>query len=179
MSCLSGLLQKKKGVGKQMIKSMTGFGRCEVCEADYRITVEMKSVNHRYLDLNLKMPRKLGPFEAAVRSLLKGYVQRGKLDVYVNCEDLAQRNVAVRYNRGAALEYLRYLKQMQEEFGLENDVKLSVLSRYPEVFSMEETQPDEEGLWKVFEKALQGALQELSAARGRAGPGASGRGAAG
>ena len=165
MSCLSGLLQKKKGVGKQMIKSMTGFGRCEVCEADYRITVEMKSINHRYLDLNLKMPRKLGPFEAAVRSLLKGYVQRGKLDVYVNCEDLAQRNVAVRYNRGAALEYLRYLKQMQEEFGLENDVKLSVLSRYPEVFSMEETQPDEEGLWKVFEKALQGALQELSAAR--------------
>ena len=148
-----------------MIKSMTGFGRCEICEADYRFTVEMKSVNHRYLDVNLKMPRKLNLFEAAARSLLKEYVQRGKLDIYVTCEDLAQENVAIRYNRDVAARYLEYLQQMEEEFGLENDVKLSALSRYPEVFAMEEAQPDEEGLWKAFEKALRGAAKELTDAR--------------
>ena len=148
-----------------MIKSMTGFGRCEVCEADYRVTVEMKSVNHRYLDVNLKMPRRLNPFEAAARSLLKGSVQRGKLDIYVTCEDMAQESVAVRYNRDVAARYLEYLRQMEEEFGLENDVKLSALSRYPEVFAMEEAQPDEDGLWKAFEKALRGAVKELDGAR--------------
>ena len=66
-------------MGEQMIKSMTGFGRCEVCEDNRKFTVEMKSVNHRYLDVNLKMPKKLNFFEAAIRSLLKEYIQRGKV----------------------------------------------------------------------------------------------------
>ena len=74
-----------------MVKSMTGFGRCEVSEGDRKMTVEMKSVNHRYLDVNIKMPKKLNFFESAVRSLVKTYLQRGKVDLFISCEDLSDR----------------------------------------------------------------------------------------
>ena len=66
-----------------MIKSMTGFGRCEVSEENRKFTVEMKSVNHRYLDVNMKMPKKLNFFEASIRNLLKEYIQRGKVDLFI------------------------------------------------------------------------------------------------
>ncbi len=142
-----------------MIKSMTGFGRCEISEADRKVTVEMKSVNHRYLDVNIKMPKKLNFFEAAIRSLLKEYIQRGKVDIFITYEDFTENNVLVKYNRDIAKEYMDYLKQMAEEFSLENDVRVSSLSRYPEVFSMEEAAIDEEGIWKALEKALRGAAE--------------------
>ena len=73
-----------------MLKSMTGFGRCEVSEGERKITVEMKSVNHRYLDVTLKMPKKLNFFESAIRALLKEYIQRGRVDVFITYEDLSQ-----------------------------------------------------------------------------------------
>lgn len=142
-----------------MIKSMTGFGRCEVCEADRKFTVEMKSVNHRYLDVNLKMPKKLNFFESAIRGLLKEYIQRGKVDIFITYEDMTEENVSIRYNRDTAGKYLEYLKQMSEDFGLEDDIRVSTLSRFPEVFSMEEVQIDGEGIWKTLEKALRGAAE--------------------
>lgn len=142
-----------------MIKSMTGFGRCEISEADRKISVEMKSVNHRYLDVNIKMPKKLNFFESSIRSLLKEYIQRGKVDIFITYEDMTENNVCVRYNKDIAKEYLGYLKQMAEEFSLDNDIRVSTLSHYPEVFSMEEQTIDEEGIWKTLEKALRGAAE--------------------
>ena len=121
-----------------MIKSMTGFGRAESVTSERKITVELKSVNHRYLDLNIKMPKKLGLFEGAIRNLMKEYMQRGKVDVFITYEDYATNRVALKYNRELAGEYLSYLKEMSREFGLEDDVRVSTLSRYPEVFTMEE-----------------------------------------
>lgn len=144
-----------------MVKSMTGFGRCEVSEGDRKMTVEMKSVNHRYLDVNIKMPKKLNFFESAIRGLLKQYIQRGKVDVFITYEDLTESNVSLRYNREIAEEYLKYLRQMSEEFGLENDVKTGALSRYPEVLVMEEQQVDEEELWKLLERAIKGACEQF------------------
>lgn len=152
-----------------MIKSMTGFGRCEICEADRKFTVEMKSVNHRYLDVNLKMPKKLNFFESAIRSLLKEYMQRGKVDIFITYEDLTEENVSIKYNKDVAAKYLDYLKQMAEDFGLEEDIRVSTLSKYPEVFSMEETQIDEEGIWKTLEKALRGAAEGFVETRIREG----------
>ena len=73
-----------------MIKSMTGFGRCEVAEAERKITVEIKSVNHRYLDVSMKIPRKLNFFEASIRGLLKEYTQRGKVDLFLSYEDFTE-----------------------------------------------------------------------------------------
>ena len=152
-----------------MVKSMTGFGRCEISEGDRKMTVEMKSVNHRYLDVNIKMPKKLNFFESAIRSLLKAYLQRGKVDLFITYEDLSEGKGSLRYNRELAAEYLKYLTQMSEEFGLENDVKASVLSRYPDVLVMEEGEDNEEELWKLLEQALKGACEQMVETRAREG----------
>ena len=144
-----------------MIKSMTGFGRCEVQKDSRKFTVELKSVNHRYLDVNIRMPKKLNFFETAIRTLLKSYANRGKVDIFITYEDLSQAQVSVKYNAALAAEYLKYLKQMEEEFGLENDVRVSTLSRYPEVFTMEEQSEDEEELWNGLKEALEGAFGQF------------------
>ncbi len=154
---------------KNMIKSMTGFGRCEVAEGERKITVEMKSVNHRYLDVTIKMPKKLNSFEAAIRGELKNDIQRGKVDVFITYEDFTESNVCVKYNKELAAEYMKYLKQMSEDFMLDNDVRVSVLSRYPEVLTMEEQTIDEEELWQLLDKAIKGAVEEFVAARIREG----------
>lgn len=144
-----------------MIKSMTGFGRCEVQEESRKFTVEMKSVNHRYLDANIRMPKKLNFFETAIRSLLKQSVQRGKVDIFITYEDLSEQQVSLKYNEVLAAEYLSYFEKMQEKFSLENDIRVSTLSRYPEVLTMEEQAVDEEKLWKGLKKALDGAIRQF------------------
>lgn len=148
-----------------MIKSMTGFGRCEIMENNRKFTVELKSVNHRYLDVNIKMPKKLGFFESAIRTLLKEYMQRGKVDIYITYEDYTEENFALKYNEDVAAAYLKYLRQMAETFGLENDVKVSTLSKYPEVFTMEEQSVDEKELWATLKKALRGACNQFVESR--------------
>lgn len=142
-----------------MIKSMTGFGRCEAAENNRKFTVEIKAVNHRYLDVNIKMPKSLNYFESAIRSELKKYISRGKVDVFVAYEDLSEHTCTVRYNKEVAEEYLCYLRQMAEDFGLDNDVRVSTLSKYPEVFTMEEAGADEEEIWKELQKAVDGAAK--------------------
>lgn len=133
-----------------MLKSMTGFGRYEVVTDEYKISVEIKAVNHRYLDMSIKMPKKFSYFEAGIRTLLKTYIQRGKVDVYINYEDYTEGNLCLKYNASLAAEYMDVFRQMAEQFGIENDVKVSALSRYPEVLTMEEAPEDEEQLWKVL-----------------------------
>lgn len=152
-----------------MIKSMTGFGRCEVAEGTRKITVEMKSVNHRYLDVNIKMPKKLNFFETAIRSELKNYIQRGKVDIFITYEDMAESNVCVKYNKDLAAEYMKYLWKMSEDFSLDNDVRVSTLSRYPEVLTMEEQTIDEEELWQFLDKAVKGAAEAFVETRIREG----------
>lgn len=152
-----------------MIKSMTGFGRCEVTEGDRKYTVEMKSVNHRYLDASIKMPKKLSFFESSIRNELKNYVQRGKIDIFITYEDFSESNVCIKYNKDIAAEYLEYLRTMSEDFGLDNDIRVSTLSRYPEVFSMEEQTIDGEEIWKGLAKAIQGAAGGLEETRIREG----------
>lgn len=142
-----------------MIKSMTGFGRCEITEGDRKYTVEIKSVNHRYLDVNIKLPKKLNFFESSIRNELKNYAQRGKIDMFITYEDFSESNVCIKYNKEIAAEYLGYLKSMAEDFGLDNDIRVSALSRYPEVFSMEEQTIDEEEIWNGLVKALRGAAE--------------------
>lgn len=144
-----------------MIKSMTGFGRCEVLKDSRKFTVELKSVNHRYLDVNIRMPKKLNFFETSIRTLLKSYADRGKVDIFITYEDLSQSQVSVKYNAALAAEYLKYLNQMAEEFLLDNDVRVSTLSRYPEVFTMEECSEDEDELWNGLKEALEGAFSQF------------------
>lgn len=152
-----------------MIKSMTGFGRCEYAQGERRFVVEMKGVNHRYLDVNIRMPKKLNFFETAIRNLLKQSVQRGKVDIFISYEDLSESQVALKYNETLAGEYLRYFHEMEESFGLENDIRVSTLSRCPEVLTMEEQAVDEEELWNELKQALDGAIRQFVETRGTEG----------
>ncbi len=148
---------------------MTGFGRCEIAEADRKITVEMKSVNHRYLDVTIKMPKKLNFFEAAIRTELKNYMQRGKVDLFITYEDFTESNVCVKYNKELAAEYMQYFDRMAEDFSLDNDIRVSTLARFPEILTMEEQTVDEEQLWKLLDKALKGAAENFVETRIREG----------
>ena len=144
---------------------MTGFGRAEYTDEKCRITAEIKSVNHRYLDCSIKMPKKLGFFEASIRTLLKDYIQRGKVDVFITYEDFTEDNFNLRYNKDMAKAYLTYLNEMAEEFGIENDVRVSNLSRYPEVFTLEEAGADEDEIWSDLEKVIREAASHFVEAR--------------
>ena len=119
-----------------MLKSMTGFGRCEMATDEYKISVEMKAVNHRYLDLSIKMPKKFNYFEAAIRAQLKKYIQRGKVDVFISYEDYTDEKMSLKYNRSLAGEYMDYFRQMADELGIPNDATVMRLARCPEVFTM-------------------------------------------
>ena len=144
-----------------MIKSMTGFGRCEQADENRKIVVEMKAVNHRYCDINVKLPKKLSFFESAVRSLMKKYIQRGKVDVYITYEDYTEHNVCLKYNKELAREYLEHLKAMTAQFGIADDVTVTSLARYPDVFTLEEQSLDEEELWKLLEEAVSSACERF------------------
>lgn len=148
-----------------MIKSMTGFGRAELADAKRKITVEIKAVNHRYLDCNIKMPKKLGFFESSIRTVIKDYIQRGKVDIFITYEDYTENTMNLKYNHEMATSYLKYFKEMAEEFGIENDVRVTSLSRCPEVFSLEEAAVDEDEIWADLEKVLRQACEGFVATR--------------
>ncbi len=152
-----------------MIKSMTGFGRGEITENNRKFTVEIKAVNHRYLEASVKLPRKLYAFEANIRNVMKEYMERGKVDVFVTLEDYNEASETVKYNSALAHEYMKYLKEMGDEFGVPNDIRLSVLARFPDVFTMEDIEADEEELWEALEKAVRQACEKFVSAREKEG----------
>ena len=152
-----------------MIRSMTGFGRCETADGTQKITVEIKSVNHRYQDIAIKMPKKLNCFESAVRNLLKSYIQRGKLDIFIAYEDCAEDRILVKYNKELAGEYVKYMRQMAEDFALPLDLTASKLCACPEVLLMEAQEIDSEQLWHLLEQAIKEAAEQFVDTRVREG----------
>ncbi len=144
-----------------MIKSMTGFGRCELAEEGRKVTVEMKAVNHRYSEFSVKLPKRLNVCDVMVRNILKQYVSRGKVDVFVSYEDETEGKGCVKYNAELAKEYYDILMRMAEEFPIENDIRISGLSRYPEVLTIESAQQDEEALYSLLERAVKGACEQF------------------
>ena len=145
-----------------MIKSMTGFGHGEVSnDKNQKVTVEMKSVNHRYCDISLKLPKKLAMFEANIRNIMKEYASRGKIDIYVSYEDLSETAVSLHYNQAMAAEYMQVFKKMQEDFGIETKITAEALAKYPEVITLEEVQQDEEVWWELLEAALRQAAEKF------------------
>lgn len=147
--------------GAAMIKSMTGFGRFEFSNAERKITIEMKSVNHRYSEISIRMPKKLNYFEAGIRNLLKQYISRGKVDVFLTYEDMSEGKTCVKYNEDIAREYLQYMRRMSASFGLEDDVRVSTLARFPEVFTLEEQTEDEQDIWNDVEMAVRGCAERF------------------
>ncbi len=164
-----GDIYDEREAGLLMIKSMTGFGRCEKVTEQYKVSVEMKAVNHRYLDLSIKMPKRFNYFESAIRGMLKNYIQRGKVDIFINYEDYTEENLCLNYNGALAAEYVQYFKKMSEQFAIENDLTASVLARMPEVLTMEQEPEDEEAIWKILSGAIEEAAQRFVESRTREG----------
>ena len=152
-----------------MIRSMTGFGRSEIITTEYKLVVEMKSVNHRYSEFGIKMPKKLNVFEGNIRALLKDYISRGKVDIFITYEDYTESNVNIKYNAGIAREYMEYLKAMQQEFGVKDDISVTRLAAFPDVFTREELSVDEDTLWGRLKEGLTEAAKRFVNAREREG----------
>lgn len=148
-----------------MVKSMTGFGRGEAADEKLKINVEMKAVNHRYLDLGIKMPRKLNLYESVVRSVVKEYAQRGKVDVFVSYEEFTDNSIQLKYNENIAAEYMQICKQMQQQFDLIQDASVSMMMRLPEVVSVEQNTDDDETIEALLREALHQACQSFVATR--------------
>lgn len=144
-----------------MIKSMTGFGRSEIVKGNRKISVEIKSVNHRYLEAGIKMPKKLNVFESRMRDLLKRYATRGKIDIFINYEDDSESQVNLKFNQNIADEYMAIFNNMSEKYNLKNDMTVGGLARFPEVITMDEVQEDEEELWHFIEEAMKAALEQF------------------
>lgn len=144
-----------------MIKSMTGFGRSEIVKGNRKISVEIKSVNHRYLEAGIKMPKKLNVFESRMRDLLKKYATRGKIDIFINYEDDSESQVNLKFNQNIADEYMAIFNNMSEKYNLKNDMTVGGLARFPEVITMDEVQEDEEELWYFIEEAMKAALEQF------------------
>ena len=153
------------GGRNQMIKSMTGFGRAEASDSDRKITIEMKSVNHRYFEPAMKMPKKLNIYEAGIRTILKKYINRGKVDIFVTYEDYSESKFCLKYNEELANEYMSIFNYMAEQFDIPNDITVSSLSRYPEVITMEEQSGDDDAVWHLLEKAVENACVQFVESR--------------
>lgn len=152
-----------------MIRSMTGFGRSEVVTTDYKLVVEMKAVNHRYSEFGIKMPKKLNYFEAGIRSVLKEYINRGKVDVFITYENYRESDVSIQYNSDIAQAYMGYLHQMEQEFNIKNDISAAKLAEFPDVLTREEQPMNEEELWSILETGVRNAAKQFVEARIREG----------
>lgn len=149
-----------------MAKSMTGFGRYEAVTEEYKAIVEIKSVNHRYFDLSIKLPKKLNIFEQMVRGILKQNIGRGKVDVYIAYEDYTEAEVNVRYHSRLVQGYIDSIREISGEFDLETGpLNALAVSRMPDVLSLEEDVLDVEKLKPVITEAVNGALGQFVAAR--------------
>ena len=150
---------------KKMIRSMTGFGRGEFLSSSRRITVEVKAVNHRYLDLSIKMPRQFNMFESEMRNVLKEYVSRGKVDVYVTCEEIEKAAASITLQHEVAEKYVSFAKELQERFGIENDLTVSRLLKMNDVVSDFDYEENKDELGSELMESFKSALENLRLAR--------------
>lgn len=148
-----------------MVRSMTGYGRFEAENEDAKLTVEIKSVNHRYCDISIRLPRNLNAFENEIRKQVKESVSRGKIDVYITYESSHEGDSVVKYNKEMAEAYMELLKKISKDFSLPDNTDAQALSRFPEVFTLEEDNVDEEKLQELVHTAVAGALEHFIRAR--------------
>ena len=148
-----------------MIRSMTGFGRGDCVINDRSMTIEIKSVNHRYCDINIRMPRKLFFLENKLKGMIKKELIRGKIDVFINYQDSSEKSNSIVYNENLAAQYIEQFKNMANTFEISNDIKVSSLSRYPEVLKLEEQDDDEDALQKLVINTIKEAIINISDTR--------------
>lgn len=152
-----------------MLKSMTGYGRREVVTDGKKILVEIKSVNHRYADYNIKVQRHLGYMEDKIRKHVSESITRGKVDIYLNVENYETADKQITLNKPMAENYINVLKQLRDEFGLRDDISVTSVARNPDIFLTERIEEDEEQLWNTVKTVLDEALSDFVSMREREG----------
>ncbi|MGR6835710.1 YicC/YloC family endoribonuclease [Syntrophomonas erecta] len=152
-----------------MIKSMTGFGRSQFNDIGYQVSCEMRSVNHRYLDIGVRIPRRYAPLEELIKEEVKKYVQRGRIDISINIEKSEETTRNIKVDKDLAIAYYSYLKEIAENLNISPQIKIIDLFRLPEVFSLEDEAEDLEKIWTVLNVAVNEAVQELTFMREKEG----------
>ncbi len=148
-----------------MIKSMTGFGRGHKVLNGRDITVEIRSVNHRYYEFSSRLPRSLNYVEERLKSLLQGRISRGKVEVSVLLNNVEAADEKITINRDVVREYIEALRSVKEEFGLTDDLALSNVLRIPDAFTVVKTETDEEQLWEDIKSTAEEALEHFISMR--------------
>lgn len=148
-----------------MIKSMTGYGRCENESEGRKFSVEIKSVNHRYNDISIRLPKSMNYLEDKVRKTLMKKIMRGKTDVYITFESFAEDDVNIKVNEALAKAYCQKLDFLQKNFGLTGDNTLDLVAKFPDIITVEKVQEDEDTIWNTLLPALNGALDNFIAMR--------------
>ena len=147
------------------LKSMTGFGRSEISNDLYRLSVELKSVNSRFLDLNIKMPKKFNALEANIRNTVKEFITRGKVDLFITYETFSESGQSLRLNLELANEYLNSIRKISSELHLEDNVKVTNIALLPDVLTLSEESEDDEALWERLKPVVREALERFVTTR--------------
>jgi len=152
-----------------MIRSMTGYGRGSI-EMDGRsYTIEIKSVNHRYCDLNIKIPKSIMPLEDRIRKTVQSRLNRGKIDIFVTQNLFDKKDVSAFLNKSLSDSYFNCLTEIKERYNLRDDISLSLISKFPEVITAKQEDEDVEELWDGLKAALNNALDMMVQMREREG----------
>ncbi len=152
-----------------MLKSMTGYGRHEMIKGGKKILFEVKSVNHRFSDYNIKVPRYMNFLEDKVRNLVSEYITRGKVDIYVSVESYESADTDIRLNKELAKNYIDVLHELCETFNLKDDISVSSVARWGDIFKTERRDEDEDAVWRLVEEAAQKAISDFVSMRTREG----------
>ena len=144
-----------------MIKSMTGYGKSEQTIDSLNVTVEIKSVNHRYFEFSARVPREYGFLEEKLKKYCNSLITRGKVECYVSVEDLEEREMEVNVNEPLAAGYVKALKELSERFGLKDDISAVTLSRYPDVITLHKASEDEERIWNAVKTVAETAVSKF------------------
>ena len=148
-----------------MIKSMTGYGRAVETSGSREFTVEIRSVNNRYLDCGVKLPRAFSFAEDAVKQAVKASVSRGKVDVFISVRSEGAEDVKITLNTAMVEGYLGAMHQMAKDYGIREDISVSLLSRMPDVFTVDKPEVDEEQLLADLLSVVNQALERFDAMR--------------
>lgn len=144
-----------------MLSSMTGFGSGEAQDKEKYCNVELKSVNHRYMDISIKMPRFLTYLEEDIRKLIKEHIKRGRVEVYINYKNLEGKDVQVTTDIGLIEEYIKALDLIHDTFKIKKKLDVTTVANFPEVLKLENVEEDGEEIWDVLKEALNIALENL------------------
>lgn len=152
-----------------MIRSMTGFGRAQGVVDSMNISVEIKSVNHRYFEFSSRTPRIYGFLDEKLKSYIQAFVSRGKTECYVTIENLEDDNCTVEVNHSLAKGYLNALNEIAQSYSIENDITVTSLAKYYDIFSVHKAEADEEKIWNAVRTVVDEALKSFISMREREG----------